>query len=94
MPILNNPLDDGPNLAIKGRIVRRTVHSMPFYVSALIVVVLTTGSLVIFGLSVFNRVEPVSNTTDILRRPTLPPTSNESTKGSKDTNVGEVQILP
>jgi hypothetical protein len=92
--MLNNPLDEHANLTINGRLARHTVHSIPFYISALIVVVLTTGSLIIFGLSAFNRVEPVSNTTDILRRPTLPPTSNESTKSSKDTNGSEVQIPP
>lgn len=80
-------------LAVNETSIRQFVHSVLFYTSVLMVVVLTTGILVILGLSAVNRLEPALNTTDIFQRPNLP-MSNESTKGSEDANVSEVQTPP
>jgi hypothetical protein len=92
--MLNAPFYGQHNLAVNGWRVRHSVHSILFYVSVLIVAVITTGSVVIFGLSALNRVEPASNTTVIFQRPDLPVISNRYAKGSKDANNSKVEKFP
>jgi hypothetical protein len=86
--MMNDQLDDQANGTV-----RHIVHTTIFYMRALILAVLTTGILVIVGLSVLNRLEPPSNTTVVLQRSDLPPITNKSTKGNKGTNMNEVQKL-
>lgn len=67
-------------------------HSISFYLgTALVVAVLTTGSVVILGLSVFNRIDPALNTTVIFHRSDSPPLTNKSVKDNRDVTASGVE---
>ena len=67
-------------------------HSISFYLgTALVVAVLTTGSLVILGLSVFNRIDPALNTTVIFYRSDPPLLTNKSVKDNRDVAANGVE---
>jgi hypothetical protein len=88
--MLHHSFDDQRILAVDGTSIRQFTSSVLFYISVLIVVVLTTGILVILGLSA---VHPALNRTNIFHRPNLS-MSNEPANSSKDAKVSEVQTLP
>ena len=68
---------------------RDAAHSILFYVSVMSVAVAATGILVIFGLSAFNRVEPITYTTAISQKSKLPVKSNGSAKSGRDAISGQ-----
>jgi hypothetical protein len=88
--MLHHSFDDQRILAVNGTSIRQFTSSVLFYISVLIVVVLTTSILVILGLSA---VHPALNRTNIFHRPNLP-MSSEPTNSSKNANVSEVQTPP
>jgi len=72
--------------------VRQFTQSILFYMVVSIVLVLTTGIVVILGLSAVNRLEPALKSTHVVYRPNLP-MSNGPGKGSKDANVSDIPKL-
>ena len=67
-------------------------HSISFYLgTALVVAVLTTGGLVIQGLSAFNRIDPALNTTVIFHRSDPPTLTNKSVKDNRDVTANGVE---
>jgi len=68
---------------------RDAAHSILFYVSVMSVAVAAAGILVIFGLSAFNRVEPITYTTANSQQSKLPAKSNRSAKSGRDANSGQ-----
>ena len=81
--MLHHSFDDQRILVVTETSFRQFMHSILFYISVLIVVILTTGILVILGFSAVNHLEPSLNKTDISWRPNLS-MSNEPAKSSKD----------
>jgi len=72
--------------------IRQFMHSIFFYTSVLIVVVLMTGILVILGFTAVNRLEPSLNKTDIFRRPSLS-MLNGPVKRSKDASISDRAVI-
>ena len=73
---------------------RDAAHSILFYVSVMSVAVAAAGILVIFGLSAFNRVEPVMYTTANSQKSKLPVKSNGSAKSGRDAISGQSETHP
>jgi hypothetical protein len=88
--MLHHSFDDQRILAVNGTGIRQFTSSALFYITVVIVIVLTTGILGILGLSA---VHPALNRTIVSHRPNLP-LSNESANSSKNGNGSEVQTLP
>jgi hypothetical protein len=88
--MLHHSFDDQRILAVNGTSIGRVTSSALFYISVVIVIVLTTGILAILGLSA---VHPALNRTIVSHRPNLP-LSNESANSKKKANGSEVQALP
>ncbi len=90
--MLSYVFDDQHGMGMNELTTHASQHSISIYLgTALVVAVLITGSLVILGLSVFNRIDPALNTTVIFHRSDPPPLTNKSVKDNRDVTANGVE---